>query len=152
MVGIDRLEGDLAGVLHLALRAPPDDLVGDLLVDDRIELALVQADLDGPPQMGVIDLLDLLDPLHELGELLELGPLVVHGAHRAVDGDGLGELLVCVHALDLPAGGVGYRSDRTAPRLALLLRGRGDSRQIAGVGPLGVGVHGPADLDALGLR
>jgi hypothetical protein len=40
-------------------------------------------------RQGVADLTHLLHPTHELRELLELRPLVVCGAHRDVDLDGL---------------------------------------------------------------
>ena len=67
-------------------------LVGVLLGDVRLELALDGADLHLPDGEGVGDLLDRLDLVEEARELLELGPLVVGDGHGDVDVDGLDDL------------------------------------------------------------
>src|SRR4051795_8670142 len=78
---VDAVEGHHAGLLGALRRGPRDPLVGVLLGDLRVELLLTATDLRAPMKAGVIELTDLLDALHEARELLELGPLVVGGAH-----------------------------------------------------------------------
>src|SRR5690606_39878242 len=67
-------------------------LVGSLFGDLRVELSVDTDDVDLPVEVSVIDLLDPVDALHETGEFLELGPLVVDGAHVSVDVDRLGHV------------------------------------------------------------
>ena len=87
---VQAVEGDHAGVLGLAAGAGPGDaLLGVLLGDLGVELALDAPDLGHPVGVRVVELRDALDPAHELGEGLELRPLVVGDPDRDVDVDGL---------------------------------------------------------------
>src|SRR5688572_1854167 len=74
---LEPVEGHDAGIGRTVGAAPGDALVGRLLGDLGVPLALLTGDLSHPVDLGVGDLTDLLDTLHELGELLELRPLVV---------------------------------------------------------------------------
>src|SRR3546814_2405223 len=84
---------DDTSVLGLAADARPGNaLIGVLLGDLGVELAL-DPDNAGDPVVALLAHLgDRLHPAHELREGLELGPLVVGRAHRHVDVDGLLDL------------------------------------------------------------
>src|SRR4029453_15184322 len=71
-------------VLAAPGRRPCPPLVGQLLGDLRVELALHAVDVRLPVGGGGVELADLAHAGHEARELLELGPLVVRGAYRHV--------------------------------------------------------------------
>ena len=89
LVVVEAVEGDDAGVVRAARGAPGHPLVGLLLGDLGVELALDPGDLRLPVQPAIIELADLLDALHEARERLELRPLVVDGVQRDADVDAL---------------------------------------------------------------
>src|SRR5438105_2873165 len=68
---------------------PGNDSVGLLLVDERVPLLRLAADLRPPVQTLVVELTYLFDPFHEVRERFELRPLVVRGVNRHVDVDRL---------------------------------------------------------------
>src|SRR3546814_19927800 len=84
---------DDTSVLGLAADARPGNaLIGVLLGDLGVELALDPGNVGDPVVALLAHLADRLHPAHELREGLELGPLVVGRAHRHVDVDGLIDL------------------------------------------------------------
>ncbi len=84
---VEPVERDDTAVLGSLTRPPGDALVGMLLGDLRVPLALDSGDVGDPVQVGVVGLADLLHAFHELRKGLELGPLVVGRADRDVDLD-----------------------------------------------------------------
>jgi len=64
-------------------------MIGHLLGDFGIPFLILAPDLRVPVHVRVVELPHFLDAGHEARELLELGPLVVDGAHRAADFDRL---------------------------------------------------------------
>src|SRR5690606_6945647 len=88
---VQAVERHDARVVRAGRAVPRDALVGVLLGDLRVELALDAPDLRPPVRVRRVELADLLHALHEAGELLELRPLVVGGADGDVDVDRLGD-------------------------------------------------------------
>ena len=87
-VDVERLERDHATVLGAVDAAPLDPLVGHLVDDLGVELAGHAGDRGDPVVAPVVELRDRVHAGHEVRERLELGPLVVRGAHRDGDLDG----------------------------------------------------------------
>src|SRR5690606_40019536 len=88
---VQAVERHDARVVRAGRAVPRDALVGVLLGDLRVELALDAPDRRPPVRVRRVELADLLHALHEAGELLELRPLVVRGADGDVDVDRLGD-------------------------------------------------------------
>jgi hypothetical protein len=87
--GVEPVEGDHPGLLRPVHGRPGDPLVRVLLGDLGLELPVDPADRGHPVRGRRRRLVDPVHAVHELGERLELGPLVVRGAHRDVDLDRL---------------------------------------------------------------
>jgi hypothetical protein len=99
------MEGHDARVGRAAPAPPRDAVVTDLLGDLGFPRLLLAAHVGAPQEPLVAELLHLQDAFHELREILELRPLVVGGADRDGDVDGLldlGHAVLLLHARDRP--------------------------------------------------
>jgi hypothetical protein len=127
------VERDHAVVVGAALGLPLDALVGDLLDDLGVPLALDAPELGEDLQLGLPVLLHALQPVHVLGGVLELGPLVVGPLHGHGDVDR-------VHDRQPPgalAGLVVAAAEEAADGVLGLLRRAGDCAADAGRDGLG---------------
>src|SRR5690606_5943853 len=88
---VQAVERHDARVVRAGRAVPRDALVGALLGDLRVELALDAPEHRPPVRVRRAELADPLHALHVAGELLELRPLVVGGADGDVDVDRLGD-------------------------------------------------------------
>src|SRR5690606_27335495 len=77
LVVVERVKRHHPSLIDTRSTSPGDALVGALLGDLGLELALHAGDVHVPTEMAVVELIDPLHALHEAWELFELCPLVV---------------------------------------------------------------------------
>jgi len=88
--------------------------------DFRVPLLFLPRDRCAPVQVGVVELAHFLHAVHEAREFLELRPLVVSGAHRHADLDGL---LRPLHGCSLDRG-IGLAVAEDLPEFLLIRASR----------------------------